>query len=128
MDAMSGAVSGLRNSVNDLLIMFKNPVIGILVGTIFTAIIQSSSASVGVLIALATSGVNLPYEIALPLLLGMNIGTTITPIISSVSGNVQAKRVALSCLYIKMIGVTVVAAAFYIINVVAPFGFCTYFV
>ena len=123
MDAMSGAVSGLRDAFNSLLVMFSNPVIGILVGTIFTAVIQSSSASVGVLIALAASGIDLPYSIALPLLLGMNIGTTITPIISAISGNINAKRVAFSCLYIKMIGVTVVTAAFYIIHAISPFAF-----
>ncbi len=125
MSAMSDAVSGLREAFNSLLVMFANPIIGILVGTIFTAIIQSSSASVGVLIALAASGINLPYSIALPLLLGMNIGTTITPIISAISGNINAKRVAFSCLSIKMIGVAVVTAAFYIIHAVAPFGFMT---
>ena len=125
MDAMSGAVSGLRDAFNSFLVMFANPVIGIIVGTIFTAIIQSSSASVGVLIALAASGIDLPYSIALPLLLGMNIGTTITPIISAISGNIHAKRVAMSCLYIKMIGVTVVTSAFYIIHAVSPFAFMT---
>lgn len=123
MDAMSGAVSGLRDAFNSLLVMFANPIVGILVGTIFTAIIQSSSASVGVLIALAASGIDLPYSVALPLLLGMNIGTTITPIISAISGNVNAKRVAFSCLYVKMIGVTVVTSAFYIIHAVSPFEF-----
>ena len=123
MDAMSDAVSGLRGAFNSMLTMFANPVVGIIVGTVFTAIIQSSSASVGVLIALASSGIDMPFSIALPLLLGMNIGTTITPIISSVSGNINAKRVAFSCLYIKMIGVTVVTAAFYIIHAVSPFEF-----
>ncbi len=123
MDAMSDAVSGLRGAFNSMLIMFANPVVGIIVGTIFTAIIQSSSASVGVLIALASSGIDMPFSIALPLLLGMNIGTTITPIISAISGNTNAKRVAMSCLYIKMIGVTVVTAAFYIIHAVSPFPF-----
>ena len=122
MDAMSGAVKGLREELKSILVMFENPVIGILVGTIFTAIIQSSSASVGVLIALAAS-VDMPFSTALPLILGMNIGTTITPIISALSGNVNAKRVALSCLYIKMIGVTVVTAAFYIIHSFVNFEF-----
>lgn len=122
MDAMSGAVKVLREELKSILVMFENPVIGILVGTIFTAIIQSSSASVGVLIALAAS-VDMPFSTALPLILGMNIGTTITPIISALSGNVNAKRVALSCLYIKMIGVTVVTAAFYIIHSFVNFEF-----
>ena len=124
MDAMSNAVDGLGDSLNSILLMFKNPIIGIVVGMIFTAIIQSSSASVGVLISFALApSVSLPYSIALPLLLGMNIGTTITPIISSISGNVNAKRVAFSCLSIKMIGVTVVTASFYIIHAISPFAF-----
>ena len=124
MDAMSDAVNVVGDSLNSILLLFKNPVIGILVGTIFTAIIQSSSASVGVLIAFALAeDVALPYSIALPLLLGMNIGTTITPIISSISGNINAKRVAFSCLSVKMIGVTIVTAGFYIIHWVYPFPF-----
>lgn len=123
MDAMSGAVSNLRTAFDSMLVMFENPIVGIIVGTIFTAIIQSSSASVGVLIALAASGINMPFSIALPLLLGMNIGTTITPIISAISGNVHAKRVAIACLYIKMIGVMVVASAFYIAHSIYSFEF-----
>ena len=123
MDAMSDAVSNLKTIFNSVLVMFENPIVGIIVGTIFTAIIQSSSASVGVLIALAASGIDMPFSIALPLLLGMNIGTTITPIISAISGNVHAKRVALACLYIKMIGVTVVALAFYIVHYIVVFEF-----
>ena len=123
MDAMSDAVSNLRGAFNSMLVMFENPVVGIIVGTIFTAIIQSSSASVGVLIALAASGIDMPFSIALPLLLGMNIGTTITPVISAISGNVYAKRVALACVYIKMIGVAVVTAVFYIAHSFIVFEF-----
>ena len=123
MDAMSGAVSDLRDAFNSILVMFENPIIGILVGTIFTVIIQSSSASVGVLIALAASGIDMSFSVALPLLLGMNIGTTVTPIISAISGNVNAKRVAFSCLYIKMIGVAVVTLAFYILHSLVNFEF-----
>ncbi len=123
MDAMSGAVSGLRGAFNTILVMFENPIIGILVGTIFTAIIQSSSASVGVLIALAVSGINMTFSVAFPLLLGMNIGTTITPIISAISGNINAKRVAFSCLSIKMIGVVIVTAVFYILHSFMKFEF-----
>ena len=125
MNAMSGAVSGLRDNeaFTNILTMFSNnPVMGIIVGTLFTAIIQSSSASVGVLQALAISCV-IPYSTAIPVILGQNIGTTITPIISALSGNTESKRVAFSCLYIKMIGVIVVSGAFYIINHFVPFSF-----
>ncbi len=116
METMSGAVEGLREneSFTKILTMFSNPIMGILVGTIFTAIIQSSSASVGILQALALSCV-IPHSTALPVLLGMNIGTTITPVISSLSGNTESKQVAISCVYIKMIGVVIVTAIFYLI-------------
>ncbi len=124
MDTMSGAVSSLRENEAfvDILTMFSNPILGIIVGTIFTVIIQSSSASIGILQALSLTGV-LSFSASLPLLLGMNIGTTITPIISSATGNTDSKRVAFTCLYIKMIGVVVVTTAFYILNGVVSFGF-----
>ena len=124
MESMGGAVEGLKDNetFTNMLTMFSNPVMGILVGTLFTAIIQSSSASVGVLQALALSCF-IPYSSAIPVILGMNIGTTITPIISSVSGNTESKRVAFSCLYIKIIGVVVVMAVFYILNYFIGFGF-----
>lgn len=116
MESMSGAVEGLREneSFTNMLTMFSNPIMGILVGTVFTAIIQSSSASIGILQALALSCV-IPHSTAIPVLLGMNIGTTITPILSAISGNTESKRVAISCLYIKMIGVVVVTSVFYIL-------------
>ena len=124
MDMMSGAVEGLRDNetFTNLLTMFSNPIMGILVGTIFTAVIQSSSASVGVLQALSLSCI-VPYSTAIPVILGQNIGTTITPIISSVSGNTDSKRVAFTFLYIKMIGVIIVTGVFYIINSIIPFEF-----
>ena len=127
MDAMSGAVEGLRDNVafTNILTMFSNnPIMGILVGIVFTAIIQSSSASVGVLQALALTCV-IPYSTAIPVILGQNIGTTITPIISSITGNTESRRVALSCLYIKMIGVIVVSLCFYLLHSVIGFSFMT---
>ena len=127
MDAMSGAVEGLRDNeaFTSILTMFSNnPVMGILVGTIFTAIIQSSSASVGVLQALALTCF-IPYSTAIPVILGQNIGTTITPIISSISGNTESKRVALSCLLIKMLGVVLVSVAFYALHAFIGFEFMT---
>ncbi len=124
MDMMSGAVGGLKDNegFRNLLTMFSNPVLGILVGTIFTAIIQSSSASVGVLQALSLSCA-IPFSTALPVILGMNIGTTITPIISSVNGNTDSKRVAFTCLYVKMVGVIIISSIFYAISAVFPFEF-----
>ena len=124
MEMMSDSVSGLKDNpaFHNILLMFSNPVMGILVGTVLTAIIQSSSASIGILQALAATGA-IPFSTAIPIILGMNIGTTITPILSSINGNADAKRVAFSCLYIKMIGVVIVSVIFYIWNIIAPFSF-----
>ena len=126
MNAMSGAVEGLRDNqtFTNMLTMFSNPLMGILVGTIFTAIIQSSSASVGVLQALSISCI-IPYSTAIPVVLGQNIGTTLTPIISSVSGNTESKRVAFTCLYIKMVGVVIVVGIFYLLHSLIGFEFMT---
>lgn len=124
MDAMSGAMEGLKDNETfvQLLTVFANPVMGILFGTIFTTIIQSSSASVGVLQALSLTCA-IPFSTAIPVILGQNIGTTITPIISAIKGNAESKRVAFSCLYIKIIGVVIVSVAFYAINSVVGFEF-----
>ncbi len=124
METMSGSMDGLKDSpaFAQALIMFQNPILGIITGTLLTAIIQSSSASVGILQALAITG-TIPYSMAIPIILGQNIGTTITPVISSISGNADSKRVAIACVYIKMIGVIIVAAVFYIINALFPLPF-----
>ena len=124
MDMMSDAMSGLKDSeaFGRILVMFSNPIMGILVGTALTAIIQSSSASVGVLQALSMTGA-IPYSTAIPIIFGQNIGTTITPILSSISGNIESKRVAFACLYIKIIGVAVVSLIFYSLNVIFDFEF-----
>ncbi len=124
MESMSGAMSGLKDSpaFASILVMFKNPILGILCGTILTMIIQSSSASVGILQALSLTGA-IPMATALPVILGQNIGTTITPILSAISANKDAKRVAFSCLYIKMIGVIVVGGIFYLLYYTIGFAF-----
>ncbi len=124
METMSGAMSGLKDNeaFADILVMFKNPVLGILSGTVLTAIIQSSSASVGILQALSLTGA-IPMSTALPVILGQNIGTTITPILSAINGNTDSKRVAISCLYIKLIGVIIIGVAFYALHSVIGFEF-----
>ncbi len=124
METMSGAVEGLKDNqaFTNMLTMFSNPIMGILVGILFTAIIQSSSASVGVLQALSLTCV-IPFSTAIPVILGQNIGTTITPIISSISGNTESKRVAMTCLYVKMVGVIIVTGIFYAIHAVVNFEF-----
>ncbi len=117
MDMMSSLDA---DAFSDILIKFSNPIMAILIGTIITAILQSSSASVGILQALSLTCV-IPYSIAIPIILGQNIGTTITPILSAITGNTQSKRVAAAALYIKIIGVVVVAVAFYILDAIFNF-------
>ncbi len=124
METMSGSVSDLKDSpqFSKLLIMFSNPVIGILIGFLLTVVIQSSSASVGVLQALSMTGV-INFSTALPIILGDNIGTTITPILSAINGNADAKRVAACCMYIKIVSVVIVAGGFYLLNAFLDFSF-----
>jgi len=124
METMSDSVSGLKDSATfgKILVMFSNPVMGIISGTILTAIIQSSSASVGILQALSTTGA-ISFSTAIPVILGQNIGTTITPIISALNGNTDSKRVAFSCLYIKLIGVVIVSVVFYVLHYFINFAF-----
>lgn len=124
METMSGAVSSLRENetFTNMLVMFSNPFMGILMGTLLTAIIQSSSASIGILQALSLTGA-IPYATAIPIILGQNIGTTITPILSSISGNREAKRVAFACLLIKMLGVVIATPIFYLLNAFIGFDF-----
>lgn len=124
MESMSGATSGLRDSESfmKILVMFSHPIMGILIGTLFTAIIQSSSASVGILQALSLTG-SIPMSTALPIILGMNIGAVVPPVLSSLSGNANAKRVAASAVSIKIIGVVIVATIFYILNGIIGFEF-----
>lgn len=108
MEAMSGAVSGLREvpSFQQLFLLFKNPVLGVLAGAILTAVIQSSSASVGILQALAVTG-QVSYGAAIPIIMGQNIGTCVTAMISSVGANKNAKRAALVHLSFNIIGTAV---------------------
>lgn len=120
MEAMSGAVSGLRDlpEFQNLFVMFTNPVLGVLAGAILTAIIQSSSASVGILQALASTGA-VTYGAAIPIIMGQNIGTCITAIISSVGTNKNAKRAALVHLSFNVIGTVVWLSIFCIVKAVA---------
>ena len=107
MDAMSGAVSGLRDvpGFQQLFIMFKNPILGVLAGALLTAVIQSSSASVGILQALAITG-QVSFGAALPIIMGQNIGTCVTAMLSSVGTTKNARRAALVHLSFNVIGTT----------------------
>lgn len=117
MEAMSNAMAGLKDDPQfaKILVMFSNPVMGILSGLFLTALIQSSSASVGILQALSQTGA-ISYATAIPIILGQNIGTTITPILASIYSNRNSKRVAITCLNIKVLGVLIVSVLFYLLN------------
>ena len=117
MDIMSGAVSGLADvpGFQQLFIMFKNPILGVLAGAVLTAIIQSSSASVGILQALCMTGA-VSYGAAIPIIMGQNIGTCITAILSSFGTNRNAKRAAIVHLSFNVIGTAVCLALFALIN------------
>ena len=108
MEAMSGAVSGLRDvpAFQQLFVLFKNPVLGVLAGAALTAVIQSSSASVGILQALAVTG-QVSYGAAIPIIMGQNIGTCVTAVISAVGANKNAKRAAMVHLSFNTIGTAV---------------------
>ena len=108
MDTMSGAVKGLKDEIwfQDLFLLFKNPILGVLAGAMLTAIIQSSSASVGILQALATTG-RVSYAAAIPIIMGQNIGTCITAILSCFGANKNAKRAAFVHLLFNIIGTTI---------------------
>ena len=124
MSAMSDAVSPLRDSqvFIDALTSFSNPLLGVLVGALVTGIIQSSSASVGILQALSATGV-ITYGSAIPIIMGQNIGTCVTALISSVGANKNARRAAMVHLYFNIIGVTIFLVGFYGLNTVCHFAF-----
>lgn len=108
METMSGAVAGLRDvpAFTELFLLFKNPILGVLAGAVLTAIIQSSSASVGILQALAATG-QVSYGAAIPIIMGQNIGTCITALLSSVGANKNAKRAAMVHLSFNVLGTAV---------------------
>ncbi len=119
MDFMSNAVAGLRDvpAFRDMFIMFTNPILGVLAGAVLTAIIQSSSASVGILQALTVTG-QITYGAAFPIIMGQNIGTCITAILSSFGANRNAKRVALVHLSFNVIGTIILLIVLYIVKAV----------
>lgn len=117
MDAMSGAVGGLATvpEFQNLFLVFKNPILGVLVGVFITAILQSSSASVGILQALTVTG-QVSYGAAIPIIMGQNIGTCVTAMISAVGANRNAKRAAVIHLSFNIIGATVWLAVFSVVS------------
>ena len=124
MDIMSSAVEPLKDVPQfvSILTMFSNPVLGVLAGAVFTAAIQSSSASVGILQALCMTG-SVTYGAAIPIIMGQNIGTCVTAIISSIGANKGAKRVAAVHLSFNIIGTVIFLCIFYIGNAIVQFDF-----
>ncbi len=124
METMSNSVSGLADntSFTRLMIAFSNPIVGMIVGAVLTAIIQSSSASVGILQALCATG-SINYSVAIPIIMGQNIGTCVTSIISSVGASKNAKRAAMVHLYFNLIGTILFMLIFYSLNFLINFAF-----
>lgn len=125
MDIMSGAVSGLRSDegFKAILTMFDNPILGVFAGLILTAIVQSSSASVGILQSLTVTGA-ITYGAAIPIVMGQNIGTCVTAMLSSIGANKNGRRAAIIHLYFNIIGVVIWLSLFYLFNgVIIPGGF-----
>lgn len=126
MEAMSSAVEPLAEvpEFTSILTMFSNPILGMLAGMLLTAVIQSSSASVGILQALSATG-SVTYATALPIIMGQNIGTCVTAMISSIGAKKNAKRAALVHLYFNIIGTVVFMLLFYLLNAFVNFDFLT---
>lgn len=124
METMTGSVSGLQNVPEfvRLFEIFTNPVVGILFGAIVTAAVQSSSASVGILQALSATGA-ITFGSAVPIIMGQNIGTCITAMLSSIGGDRNAKRAAMIHLTFNAIGSVLFISGFYLIHALWPFGF-----
>ena len=124
MHTMSSAVSGLSDvpQFRNILVMFSNPILGVLAGAVLTGIIQSSSASVGILQALASTG-QVTYGSAIPIIMGQNIGTCVTALLSSVGTNKNARRAAVVHLTFNIIGTAIWLTAFCVLNAIFKFAF-----
>lgn len=124
METMSGSVEGLKEvpQFTSMFTLFSNPILGVLVGAVLTAIIQSSSASVGILQALSTTG-SITFGSAVPIIMGQNIGTCVTALLSSIGANKSAKRVAIVHLYFNIIGTVIFMVGFYGLNAIINFSF-----
>ena len=124
MTTMSQAVAPLQDEAwfTNLFVRFSNPLLGVLVGAIVTGVIQSSSASVGILQALSSTGV-ITFGSAIPIIMGQNIGTCVTALLSSVGANKNARRAAMVHLYFNIIGVALFLTVFYGLNAVLHFTF-----
>lgn len=124
METMSSAVEPLADvpEFRNILLVFSNPILGLIAGMVLTAVIQSSSASVGILQALCATG-SVSYKTALPIIMGQNIGTCVTALLSSIGTSKNARRAAIVHLYFNLIGTIVFMIAFYGLNALIGFTF-----
>ncbi len=127
MNMMSAAAEGLKDneSFANVMVMFSNPFFGVLAGALLTAVLQSSSVSIGILQTLSNKTGTITYSIALPIILGQNIGSCVTALISAVGANKSAKRVAIVHLYFNVIGTVVFLSLFYLVNGLIDMPFMT---
>ena len=127
MSAMSGAVEGLRESQAfiNILTSFSNPFLGILAGTLITCVLQSASATIGILQALSMTGA-VSFEVALPIVMGIAIGAAVPVLLSALGTNISGKRTAFVYLLIDVIGAVFWAAVFYTVNAFVHFGFMSH--
>ena len=121
MDMMSGSVSGLKNdpAFAEILLKFRNPILGVLAGLVLTVMVQSSSASIGILQSLTATGA-ITFGAAIPIIMGQNIGTCVTAVLSSLSANTNGKRAALIHLYFNVIGMVVWLTVYSIVEALTP--------
>ena len=119
MEMMSTAMEPLAEmeGFRNLMVMFNNPILGVLLGIVLTAVIQSSSAAIGILQALSLTGA-ISYGMAIPIIMGQNIGTCITALLSSIGVSKNAKRVAAVHVYFNLIGTALLLSAFYISDMI----------
>ena len=124
MEFMGGSVDALKDDPEfaQFMLVFNNPIVGVLVGAVFTGIIQSSAASVGILLSLAGTNA-ITYGMALPIILGQNIGTCVTAMLSSIGVNKNAKRVAIVHLMFNVIGTVLALVIYYPLNAIFKFSF-----
>lgn len=124
MDTMSAAVKPLAEvpEFTNILLVFSNPIPGLIAGIVLTAVLQSSSASIGILQALCATG-SVSYGIALPIIMGQNIGTCVTALLSSVGTSKNARRAAMVHLYFNLIGTIFFMVVFYMLDTIVNFGF-----
>ncbi len=124
MSQMSDAVAGLKDvpAFTNILLLFRNPILGVLAGAVLTAVIQSSSASVGILQALSSTGA-ITFGAAIPIIMGQNIGTTVTALLASADAARSAKRAAVVHLYFNIIGTVTLLVLFYVLKSIFGFPF-----